>query len=821
MNWKCRVALAVGALAAAAIVVAFAWCDLDLDAPNEALCPQGDALRTARMLEKAEATYIRARDAGEECENLTQVELDRAEATKHFEVANTYAAASPASPAPSEAIQENSRRAIDAFAEGLELDPFESSANTGLALELKKGVVDIEVRCETAANFVDAGLLSMASIALSKGLEEGNPSCEDTVEELRSALTVASTHLRSAKGKSDVDAEREAYGAALLTNANLTAAQTGLEGTLDDDSCLDEIGDWLAGVPDTLKTGLAWLIPLAIGFLLLLLAIWILVRESSARWRWARRLFEGWGKHPGFSFLYNAAVPDIEVKPFGGKGEDDLEGAGFSSLLAAEMARQVGREPAFPFDRIVKGEAPDSGTSESVVELLNEIPATKPLGSVLKLVSKLFRRRTILLTGQLTPPSDEGAGVLLSVEGSRRDLNETTTIRERTYDPEPGEKGSSRWLRLIPAASVWARWHLQAAQDPTEKLQTDTWRADALFQSAQAWQLKGDRARAEALYTGALERDPGLLPASHNLAVLENRNRRYAHARKREEAVRAALKSTAKKGTVAAELTKHWPTLDTASLYTLMLALVYPEIDEEAASGDADLELAVAKGRKLVSTLAHELEPTAENRERKEEEAKNDRTIAEQLELAEMPSVVVLASLAVRLEKDQQAKAVECAVSEGAGVVRIWRHQLREKVGEQAPWRLIHGYVLKQRNLSTRTHYNLACYFTTLSQLVEGDEEKRKELRTNCQDLALESLEAALVGGKLIDWCQKDPSLAPLWGARKTDLTKILKARTIAPHTDDEKPPEKDKGDSGAGDANSLSGRLARLEERGRKRFGQ
>lgn len=784
---------------------------LDPGQPHQDLCAQGDALRLARLLDKAEETYAKA---GGKCPQLADVELTQGEADELFAVGNVYALAAPAPPdepkpgeaEPSEAerqaAEENSEKAIDSFARGLALDPFDESASIALGLELKKGLVDAGVRCETAANLVDDGLLGLAGTALAAGLVQKDELCETTVAALGAKRTKAFAYLFESGRLGEEGAVRTAFAKALRENANLTAAQTDLEGSLNDESRLDEVGSWLRGIPGTLETALKWFVPLLVGLVLLALLAWIGIRESAARWSWLRCRFQKLGEHPGLSFLYKAAVPDIEIKPFGGKGEADLEGAGFSTLLGPEISRPLGREPAFPFDRVTTGIEPNAKDNVTVVDLLTEIPATKLLGSVFSVLSKLFRRRRILLTGHLTPLAGKGAGIFLSVEGNDSRLNECTTLWERSYDPEPGGKGAGRWLRLIPAASVWARWHLANAQDPTKCLDVAPWKVDALFQSGQAWQLEGDRARAETLYTEALEHEPGLLPAAHNLSVLEVRRHRYRQAAERIEGLRAILESGDAGGLSAAEMTAQWPTLDTASLYTLMLAYAYPRIDPEANAEDGDLGKATAAGRQLVETLTGQLE------------AATEANLKEQLELAEPAAVVVLASVAIRKASGEGKKEAVRQATEPRRrpVDRLTRKQLHDSVGTLKPWDLIHRYAEVQPNVSRRAHYNLACYYTTLSEYAEGAQQ------TKCRLRAMENLEAALVGdGGLVSWADRDPSLEPLKQACAKKFQEVLAEHTVESHEPEEPADDEDKKSPADEERRSIVALLNQIRDEMRK----
>jgi tetratricopeptide (TPR) repeat protein len=762
------------------------------DLPNpfsarEDPCAQGKALNSARLLDEARETY----DGAGECEKsgLEQVERAQDDADQHFALAGVYATASGTDPAKRSPA--NSKNAIANYELGLLRDPFDADANAALKLELDKRALAQPEQCETAASLADAGLLTDAGAALANGLAATGKGCDAALEkvaEKRQAAARLQAEAIDFEHSGQIAKARTRYAQALRANANLAAAKSGLESSLVDETGIDAAQSWLTGIPDTLKGWLDWLIPLAVGLLLVALGVWIGVREWSARVPRARKAFERLGGHPGLSFFHKAAVPDVSIEDFDGKGEGDLEGAAFSTMLAAAMGKQVGREPSFPLDRIGGSRAPETAEATSAADVLAEVPATKLVGSLFKLISKLFRRRTIVISGRLAPDADQGAGVLLALEGNGRTIADSITLWERAYDPKPGGKGAARWLRLVPAAAVWARWHLATAHAWPGQVKTESWRAEAFFLSADAWLAKGDRARAEALYAQALEFDQSLLPAIRSLARIEIYNGAYAPAGQRLKRLRTIIEAGGPDPVSDQPLRELWPLLDTASLYTLVLALAYPAIEKEAPSdGDrANLGEAIEKAQVLVRKLAAGAAGHTDD----------DDSVREQMVAAEGPSVVVLAALQVRQPEADRAAAVGHAVNRGEGVAEISRDRLRSPAGLD-PWDLIHGYVEKQHGLSRRTNYNLACYYTTLAGYATGEQKAR------CFELALVTLEAGLVGGELSDWAAKDPSLGPLREDRpyKEKFEKIVKAHTIAPHEEPEKEakdkPADPKPDSG------------------------
>jgi tetratricopeptide (TPR) repeat protein len=768
---RCWIGVVVLAVILALGVRAYSGGLLDPGHPRESQCSQGDALRLARLLDQAEATYARAEDGGSHCAGLDKVESTEAKAEERFAKAAAYAAA-PASPT-------TTQQAIVAFTAGLDLDPFDAGASLGLSLELREAPAAPKQRCEAAAKLVRDGLLTIAAAAVADGLKGEPVACEEALSALERQQERAADDLAKARGLGHTAAARMVYAEALQADANLAAARSGLEASIDDESVLDRIGAWLADIPNTLKTALTWFVPLGAILVALALAAWMAIRFAATRWSWARKAFERAGSHPGLrTFLYKAAVPEIQIQAFKGKGEGELEGVDFSTLLKGEIYESTARGPAFPPDRVVNNREPDAKDAVKVADLLAEIPATQLLGAVIKFVSKLFRRRQVVITGHLAPRADKGAGVLLSIAGGRK-REESFTLWELVYTPNPGGDGAVRWLRLVPAATIWARWHLAWAQDPTKDFETGPWEVEALLESAEAWQRKDQPDRAETLYAAALEKDPGLLPASHNLAVLEIRRGNYAAALKRLRALRKTLADGEQGpcGRAAGELELLWPTLDTASLYTLMLTLAYPQIDRAAPARREALTEAIRTARGLASTVAGELLPAEEGTA-----ARRKPELQALYTAIEHPSIVVLASLLVRTgPEDTQARAVEEAVRGGDGQL-LTRAQIRDRVQSLEPWSLIHAYVEKEANVPRRTQYNLACYYTTL--LGHADLAQGRTL----QALALAALEAGLVGGELVEWADTDPSLAPLKRVAGYKFERVLAASRIEPYSDDREP---------------------------------
>jgi tetratricopeptide (TPR) repeat protein len=775
----------------------------DLAGPREALCPQGAVLRHARLLERAQALYVKAAAEGEACDpeqGEAQPPLVETEAQIGAAERSVRIAAASSSAKRFEA-------ATRSYVNALVTYPFNGAARLGFAEVLADPEAEVVLTpagyCSLGSKLIGAGVLGQAEAAILAGLKDGAASggalrrasqdasplgCRKKLAALnaRSAEAVAalnSATLRAHEGK--IAAARERYADALAANAELTEARTELEGSIEEESRFDAIGSWLDGVPATLKNALSWVVPLAIGLLLLALLVWIVVREGSARIIWMRCLFEWIGKRS--AFFHDAAVPEIKIEPFEGSDSTKETGKELATLLAAAIAAESRRGGSFPFDRINKGSSEDSKFTTVVAEALSETSETKLLGELIKVLSRLFRRRSIVLTGRLVSARDQGVGLMLEMEANGRESGAEVTLWEKTFDPQPEGEEGVRYLRLVAAAKVWARQHLAIAYELPRQAKEASWLPDALFQSGVTWQARRDFERAEALYVLALEKDPDLLSAAHNLATIEMHCKDFAPAEARLRKLRARLSQLRDERAGAAggdgvKQAKLRPMLGTASLYSLILAIVYPEVDSGAEPNPRlgeTLELSEQLIRELIELI-----------DGPDNEFLGSENVQE-LKAAELPSIVVRASLLVRQFPGRRARAVSEALATQP-LIAIERKELDRRLSELEPWQLI-DYVQSREIVSRRTHYNLACYYTTLGTHARGSD------RARCFDLALKELKTSLVGGELGQWADLDPSLAPLKQALGSEaFAKALQAHAIKKLDDqgkgkDDSGKEKDK----------------------------
>ncbi|MET0557328.1 MAG: hypothetical protein ABW065_01475 [Solirubrobacterales bacterium] len=748
----------------------FVYTQLSPGSPRESLCDQGATLHDAGLLQQAQELLAKGEAEGEHCAAGERAEieasLDAAERT--LSSARAFGAVEPTGSTDAQkqlAAQRNANRSIRRYLAGLKVSPFDEAARIGLAAQLAKLTTPTDPRaagsrCRLSSRLADIALLDYATTVASKGLPEALRDCRKALVATGRQQVEAAALSRQAM---QLDSEgaapatiRERYAAALQKNAQLSEARSGLEAAIDEESCLDAIGDWLSEVPATLKSALAWLIPL-----LALLLVAVLVLASLARLLtrppWVSQRLARWsGKRPGRLISRYLAVPEISVVDFEGGGDSTLGGKDFSTLLAERLPHKAGREPAFPFAFATKGSKSDQLAAQ-FSEVLTEVPQAKALGGLVKLTGRLFRRRRIVVGGRLIPISNpRGAGVAVALEGTGGGPESSITIWEASYDPLPGgEKDGARWMRLLPAAMVWTRWQIAARVVPD--LDPERWRADALFQTAVAWQDVGDVRRAESLYVQALELDATLLPATHNLATIAIGERRYTEARDRLLALQEQLRTNP-------TLKNDWPLVENGYLYSLLLAYAY-----DSGNRARNLKSAVATGNQLVGMVARRLDAKGPRED-------TEATDLAELERTEAPSVVALAYVMVLADTTLRREAVG-RIARREKTDPITRGDLVGRLGELKPWDLVDGYVMQRLNLSRRTHYNLACYYAALAVGTELH-------RDVCLDLAVASLKRGLEGRGSLPLVHRDPSLEPLRQDQRrwNELLTFLEGHSVQPH---------------------------------------
>ena len=466
------------------------------------------------------------------------------------------------------------RRMRRRYIAALEIFPFRAGARKAFRTALRgmpapRTMQQRTARCALARKLLDARLPAEARLVAYQVAATGRgDSCRAELDELRSTQGQVRKYIREARSLEERDElkemREELVGAVELDPSRAGAVKLLTTTVPVDESWLEYLGGQIGNVDDVLGDAAAWLVPLLIALLVLAALAFTLLRSWLAQQTKRNRDWAEAGRRHPLRWLRRAATLNVRVGALGAPAGAAAAGEDFSALLVDALPRVSVGSAAFPFDR-VSGESETEQNVAKGAEFLAGIPQTKLLGTVVKLLTPMFRSRSAEISGRLVPDGDAGVGVAMTVTGDRGRLSHSVALWEDTYDAAPGGDGAARFLRLVPPAAVWARWHLAPALD-ADGQDGDAWQADAMFAAGEAWQANSDNVRAGVCYAKVLALDPDHLAAEYNLALLEVRSGAYAPAIDRLQGLIARLDG---------EALERWPMLDYAPYYLLAVALVY------------------------------------------------------------------------------------------------------------------------------------------------------------------------------------------------------------------------------------------------------
>lgn len=470
-------------------------------------------LRAAQMYTSADQNAQAAADARMAASD------DRATAKNQKSGSDVEAATLAAARAADGQAADDDRKELEALVDGAVRDPFQPGRIKMLAAVISRlGPLNrdqADAACQQARFLAWGGLPEQASQLLAHPLSAANRApCKQATLIGVEARTTALTRAAEAADSHGATARAD-YARALRADESLRTAQTYLiSAAAHDRSALDNTVRGFGAFPAWLDS--AW--PAVLWFVVLLLAV---AAVCFAAFR-------------GISQLH------YKLGSFGGGQDTTLTGDDVSALLT--QALESRRTGAFP-DRIPAIAKPDQ-TMSDIATFLGTVPSAGPIiSALLKLVPSLFGPRTAVISGRLLQSDGTSAGLSLAIDIPRKPTK-GRVLREREIDPTPQGTDASQQSRVIAPAAIWIREELKAlAKSPSSRSDPSAVTAKMLATAGEAWAAAGDHVRAAYCYSRALDHDPDLLPAIHNLAVSEIRTGAFESAALRLRGLRVRLGS--------------------------------------------------------------------------------------------------------------------------------------------------------------------------------------------------------------------------------------------------------------------------------------
>lgn len=472
----------------------------------------------------------------------------------------------------------------------------------------------------------------------------------------------------------------------------------------------------------------------------------------------------------------------------------------------------------------------ESDVLADIADSVKDLPHGKVAQALLNIGRKTLPRDAFFLKGHLLPPADRGAGLTLALSTRRGRVRSTTTLWEKTYTvgsapaasgvggitsrtnardgdaaPKESDKGANPFpYELALAGAAWAEYRIsEHRRDPRlELLGTRDWQSYAYLQTGLAKERTAGSVAAQPLFARAVDQDATNVVAALNLAISEIREKDFDRAIARLVKIRVTADTQGCRS--GSKILGLEPTWFTAS-YQLAAAQLMRYRQEVSDGGTKQSLIEIRRtARELcqateagLSELATRLNgcqregppgqfwrwalrlwPLSKTDEGKEEaradtcaaRAADDTLLKQRLERwdrflrrVEGPSLVLLAS--VQLPEDgSTSTATSTRDMDRAGLISAWESAAERSRGP-SPDEII-GYLRREVDLDSRTHYNLACYY---AERGKQNEEPKVEY-----DKALEELRYAVEPAELVEWSESDPSLEPLRKDREPEFEAVI-----------------------------------------------
>ena len=219
------------------------------------------------------------------------------------------------------------------------------------------------------------------------------------------------------------------------------------------------------------------------------------------------------------SLAYRFRNPLLQIEDFDVKGMETKTSTSFSAMVRSRLDSL--RKSAQPGERIQLITAPIEP-----VEIPTEVQSIVSnrlawIGILPWLLSALFPRKTLRLSGFLHPPGRRGPGVTLQLADDQK-LVATDTIWQRDFSggrQVDKSENVATYYRLADYGSIWLMFQLGG--QGFRCLGTPKWYAFALFRAAYHQnEIDNHPEAARKLYIEALRIDPNFHSAKYNFARL-------------------------------------------------------------------------------------------------------------------------------------------------------------------------------------------------------------------------------------------------------------------------------------------------------------
>lgn len=470
-----------------------------------------------------------------------------------------------------------------------------------------------------------------------------------------------------------------------------------------------------------------WIIPV-IGLLAAVISIYIIVR-----------------------FLLDLHKPRLDVQNFVTETAESI-GEGLAAMIE-EQIHNINPQKLRQSPQIVVGSTEEIKIPDDISSLAPPLKFFSLLIDILPLIPW----KAYTLSGYLQPQLANGVGITLQLKKQKGDLVANCTFWQQDYEPEINVKQENSqkteaYYCLAEPVAIWTLFQLpETKYSLKNSLEINNWQSYAFFRSGVYWRQLDDKEKARIMFLKAIQVEPSNYFALCNLGILDTEAGEYDRAIERLQ--RAIKLVVEKKGDNISQCPLWYKAqYQLAATYLYKKLLLTKEAPEKSTEAE---QLAKEAVKELIEKIKLELKEPSENTSKIQKNNKPDQNkeikFQDFFEAFTPMALILYFDICALPEWEQDNKITED------------RDFLRFKLGSKR-------CEIDKQTISSRTHYNLACYYS-------GREK---------YDEALQHLEYALEPKDKIlwSWAHKDPSLKKIRDRQKKKFDDLSEKYGFSNHTD-------------------------------------
>lgn len=385
--------------------------------------------------------------------------------------------------------------------------------------------------------------------------------------------------------------------------------------------------------------------------------------------------------------------PRLDVQNFVTETSESI-GEGIAAMIEDQI-HNVNPQSIRQSPQIVVGSTEEIKISEDISSLAPLLKFFSLLIDILPLIPW----KAYTLSGYLQPQLANGVGITLQLKKQKGDLVANCTFWQQDYEPEINVKQENSqkteaYYCLAEPVAIWTLFQLSETKSSLENsLEINNWQSYAFFRSGVYWRQLDEKEKARIMFLKAIQVEPSNYFALCNLGILDTEAGEYDRAIERLQ--RAIKLVVEKKGDNISQCPLWYKAqYQLAATYLYNKLLLTKEAPEKSTEAE---QLAKEAVKELIEKIELELKEPSENTSKIQKTNKTDQNkeikFQEFFEAFTPMALILYFDICALPEWEQDNNITED------------RDFLRFKLGSKR-------CEIDKQTISSRTHYNLACYYS-------------------------------------------------------------------------------------------------------------